>query len=58
MQTKRGEGGEKGGRKKAVSTNAISIRLSMDGKKYGGEGGGRGRRLKKEPRRVSIKRQR
>ena len=47
-----------GGRKKAVSTNAISIRLSMDGKKYGGEGGGRGRRLKKEPRRVSIKRQR
>lgn len=53
MQTKRGEG-ERGGRKKAVSTNAISIRLSMDGKKYGG----RGRRLKKEPRRVSIKRQR
>lgn len=31
---------QSGERKKAVSTNAISIRLSMDGKKYRVEGGG------------------
>lgn len=47
---------QSGERKKAVSTNAISIRLSMDGKKYRVEGGGG--RLKKKPRWVSIKRQR
>lgn len=45
------------GGKKAVSTNAISIRLSMDGKKYGG-GEREEEAEEKEPRRVSIKRQR
>lgn len=47
------------GGKKAVSTNAISIRLSMDGKKYGGgEREGEEEAEEKEPCRVSIKRQR
>lgn len=46
------------GGKKAVSTNAISIRLSMDGKKYWGGREGEEEAEEKEPRRVSIKRQR
>lgn len=40
---------QSGERKKAVSTNAISIRLSMNGKKYRVEGGGGGEAEERAP---------